>query len=184
MRNVDEVVRAAHASLVLRELRAAVDNLHADLLQARAHVRRLVRGQCLDALVKSIELQLQRAELIVKPHRIRTAEVRLNVRAGDEGLRRNAVEEHGGTTGPLLLNERDVGAVLGAGRCGLVPGGATADDDNARGVFGHLGSLSSSLILGHFYFSLLVRFRGSRVRSNGARMQGLSWGRVPPCPRR
>ena len=122
-----------HAVLVLGECGAAIDDLDADLLQARAHVAGLVAGQRLHAAVKRLQAQLQRAELVVQAHIIRAAEIGADVGAGNKGLRRDAVQENGGATGALFLNQRNVRAVLGAGSRSLIACGAAADNYDAGG---------------------------------------------------
>ena len=86
MSHINPMGSARDAVLILRERRAAINNLDADFLQTVTHVLRLVAGKCLHTAVERLQVQLQRAELVIEPHVIGTAEVGLNICAGNKGL--------------------------------------------------------------------------------------------------
>ena len=133
MGDINLVCCPLHTMLILREGGTPLNDLDANLLETRADVAGLVSSQRLHTSVERLQAQLQGSELVVQPHVICAAEVGANIGASDEGLRGHAVQENGGATGALFLNQRNVRAVLGAGGRSLVACGATADDYDAGG---------------------------------------------------
>ena len=123
--------------LILREVRAAIDNAGAQGIHGIADITGLLSRQVLHALVQRTDGKLRLADALVQLHVIRAAQVRFNIGAGDEGLGGNTVQDHAIAAHALVFDDGDFRAVLGASQRCLIARRATADDDNSLGLVQH-----------------------------------------------
>ncbi len=84
-----------------------------------------------DALLEGVEVDLGRHP--AQAHALGLVEVAHGTAGGDHGLRRDAVPQVRRAADDVALDDGDLGAEAGSGGGGLVPRGATTDDDEAHG---------------------------------------------------
>ena len=134
----------------------ADDDAHARLRELRLQVLGLLAGQQQQALVDGLQVDgdlgahraagvVAREELHAELAGLADGGRRLGRR--DEGLRRHDVGQHRGAADADPLDERDVGAELGAREGGLIAAGTAAEHREPMGAFelvGHATILRAS----------------------------------------
>ena len=116
-------------AVALLEPRAALHDAHALGLQLRAHVGGLGEGEPVHAGVDARQVDARVVD--VDTHLGRRAEPGADPRRGDEGLGGHAVVGHAVAAEAVLLDDGDVGLVLGGDEGRLVPGRPSTEDDDA-----------------------------------------------------
>ena len=124
-----------HACDVVDQFAAAVDDADAVTKKLASDVGRLRPGQCLHAIVNLRQRDLGVLDGDVESKPVGPTQFGSDTGRRDEGLGRNAVEQHAGTADAVGVDDRDlcdVRATTRRDQRSLVTCRAATDDDDAR----------------------------------------------------